>query len=238
MSLSTHDFTAKNIVITGSTGGLGREVVAAFLQQGAICHLPVYEPTIPSDIPWANHQRAQATTNIDLTNEQAVSKYFAGLPPLWASIHLAGGFAMQPIHETTVENLNYMWKLNTVTCFLCCREASKKMATKTTTSGGRIVNVAARPVLQATGGMIAYTSSKAAVANITQSLATELLEANIWVNAVVPSIIDTPVNRDAMPKANFDTWPKPHQIAHTIAFLASESNHYTTGSLVPVYGRA
>jgi NAD(P)-dependent dehydrogenase (short-subunit alcohol dehydrogenase family) len=125
-------------------------------------------------------------------------------------------------------------RLNATTCFLCCREAVKKMSGHE----GRIVNVAARPVLVPTGQMTAYSASKAAVAALTLSLAEELSDSSIWVNAIVPSIIDTPDNRTAMPNANFETWPKPEEIAETVVFLASPQNTVTRGALVPVYGRS
>src|SRR5687767_5194363 len=126
--------------------------------------------------------------------------------------------------------------MNTVTCFLTCREAVKAM--RKTGEGGRIVNVAARPVLVPAPGMLAYVASKAGVAAITQALAAEVLGDGILVNAVLPSTIDTPANRAAMPKSDFTIWPKPAQIAQTIDFLASKQNALTTGTLVPVYGRA
>ena len=103
---------------------------------------------------------------------------------------------------------------------------------------GRIVNVAAKPVLIPTGGLSAYAASKAAVASLTLSLSEELAAESIWVNAVVPSIMDTPANRQAMPKANFDKWPKVQDVAATIAFLASPQNSVSRGALVPVYGRS
>ncbi len=103
---------------------------------------------------------------------------------------------------------------------------------------GRIVNVAARPVLVPTAQMTAYSASKAAVAALTVSLAEELSESGIWVNAIVPSIIDTPANRAAMPDAGHGAWPKPDEIAETIAFLASPQNAVTRGALVPVYGKS
>ncbi len=104
--------------------------------------------------------------------------------------------------------------------------------------GGRIINVAARPALVPAGGMLAYTTSKAAVASLTQCLAAEVIGESILVNAVVPSIIDTPANRSSMRDADHASWPKAAEIAEAIAFLASPSNRLTSGALVPVYGRA
>jgi NAD(P)-dependent dehydrogenase (short-subunit alcohol dehydrogenase family) len=105
-------------------------------------------------------------------------------------------------------------------------------------AGGRIVNVAARPALTSGPGMVAYTASKAAVASITTSLAAEVVEERILVNAIVPSIIDTPANRASMPKADHGKWPKAQELAEAIAFLSSPANALTTGAMLPVYGRA
>ena len=127
-------------------------------------------------------------------------------------------------------------ELNLVTSFLCCQAAVRAMVQG---NGGRIVNVAARPALEwRTGaGMTAYTATKAAVAALTVALAEEVAKNGILVNAVAPSIIDTPANRVAMPKADHSAWPKPDEIARTIAFLASPENQVTRGAVVPVYGR-
>ena len=103
--------------------------------------------------------------------------------------------------------------------------------------GGRIINIGARPAIQPTGGMIAYTTAKAGVTSLTQSLAEEVKGENILVNAVLPSMMDTKANRSAMPDADFDKWPKVEEVAETIAFLASPANALTSGALVPVYGR-
>jgi NAD(P)-dependent dehydrogenase (short-subunit alcohol dehydrogenase family) len=207
----------RHIVVTGGRGALGGAVVALLEARGAVVHVP--------DI-----------ATVDLSREAAAVAYYAGLPPLWASIQLAGGFAMAPIVETSLADLENQWRLNAVTCFLACREAVR--AIRKTGAGGRIVNVAARPVLVPTPGMTAYVASKAAVAAITQALAVELAGDRILVNAVLPSIIDTPANRTAMPGADHASWPKPAELAETIGFLASPENALSSGALVPVYGRA
>src|SRR5207302_10739736 len=126
---------------------------------------------------------------------------------------------------------------NFVTCFLCCRAAVTAMARAG--AGGRIVNVAARPALEwrSGAGMIAYTASKAAVAALTVALAEEVVKDGILVNAVAPSIMDTPENRRAMPKADHAAWPKVEEVASTILYLASPDNKVTRGAVVPVYGR-
>ena len=110
----------------------------------------------------------------------------------------------------------------------------------TATGGGRIVNVAARPALEwrLGAGMVAYAASKAAVAAMTVALAEEVAKDGILVNAVAPSIMDTPANRQAMPKADHAAWPKVEEVAATILFLASPDNRVTRGAIVPVYGRS
>jgi NAD(P)-dependent dehydrogenase (short-subunit alcohol dehydrogenase family) len=193
----------------------------------------MFEAELPAHL---RHDRVRATPHVALDDEARVVAYYAGLPPLWASIHLVGGFAMAPVERTSLADLERMWRINTATCFLTCREAVA--AIRRAGGGGRIVNVAARPVVQPTGGMLAYAAAKAGVAAITQALAAELAAEQILVNAVLPSIIDSPANRAAMPKADHAAWPKPAELAETIAFLASAENSLTSGALIPVYGRA
>ncbi|NVB80411.1 MAG: SDR family NAD(P)-dependent oxidoreductase [Kofleriaceae bacterium] len=227
---------AKTFVVTGGTGALGTGVVELLLARGATVYLPIHEPALPAHLPWRTNARVKATPKVSLEDEAQVAAFYASVPDLWGSIHLVGGFAMAKLAETSLAEFEKQWRLNTVTCFLACREAVKAM--RKAGNGGRIVNVGSRPVVSPTPGMISYVASKAGVAALTQSLAPELLAENILINAVLPSTIDTPANRAAMPKAEHDKWPKPAQIAETIAFLASPANVLTTGALVPVFGQA
>jgi NAD(P)-dependent dehydrogenase (short-subunit alcohol dehydrogenase family) len=150
---------------------------------------------------------------------------------------LAGAFAMAPVVDTSAADLRSMFEVNALTCFLCCREAVRRMRRAGGGAGGRIVNVAARPAVAPVGGMLAYSVSKAAVASLTRSLAEEVKGDEILVNAVLPSVMDTPANRAAMPKVDASAWPKVEQVADAIAFLASPANALTSGALVPVYGK-
>lgn len=231
------DLRDLHIVVTGGTGGLGQAVVGRLLEAGASLHLPVHHSGTLDGFAHAGHAKLSAEAGIDLTDAAAVERFYGGLPALWASVHLAGGFAMAPLAETDADAFQHMIDMNLRTCFLCCRAAAAAMAAGD--MGGRIVNVTARPGLEprSGGGMAAYTASKAGVAALSEALGQELAKQGIWVNAIAPSIIDTPANRKAMPKANFETWPKPEEIAETIAFLVSPDNKVTRGSLVPVYGR-
>jgi NAD(P)-dependent dehydrogenase (short-subunit alcohol dehydrogenase family) len=207
----------RHVAVTGGHGALGAGVVALFEARGAIVHVAPDPP------------------DVDLADDAKATAWFSGLPPLWASIHLVGGFAMKPIGETTLDDFTSQWKINTATCFLSCREAVRSF--RRAGKGGRIVNVASRAAVAPAPNMAAYITAKAGVAALTQSLAAELLAENILVNAVLPSIIDTPANRKAMPAADHAAWPKPAELAEAIAFLASPENTLTSGALVPVYGR-
>jgi NAD(P)-dependent dehydrogenase (short-subunit alcohol dehydrogenase family) len=235
----TSELDGRDVVVTGGTGALGGAVLEHLLARGATCHVPCVEKSIPAHLAaLGGGERLRATPGVDLGDEAAVSAYYAALPGLWASVQLAGGFAMAPATETSLADLRAMFELNAVTCFLACREAIRAIRRSGGGRGGRLVNVAARPALVPIGGMVAYTTSKAAVASLTACLAAEVQGEGILVNAVVPSIMDTPANRRATPDADFDRWPRPAEVAAAIGFLASPTSALTWGALVPVYGRA
>lgn len=220
-------------VVTGGTGALGQAVVSRLLATGATVHVPVFQEAELERAEWRGSDRVRTAPGVDLADEAAVAAFYDGVPGLWGSIHLAGGFAQAPIEHTPVDQLTWLWRTNFLTCFLACREAARRMA-----DGGRIVNVAARPVLVPAAGVAAYAATKGAVATLTRSLAEELAPRGIWVNAVVPSTLDTPANRAAMPDAHHASWPSVDDVAATILFLASPENRVSRGALVPVYGRS
>ena len=228
----SNGFSGQHVVITGGDGALGQAVVDAFVAAGAVCHLPILGPVATPPAPTAG---VQLTGNIDLTDEHAVEAYYASLPPIAASIHLAGAFTFKPIAATSRADLERQLAINLFTTFFCCREAVKAMRKG---GGGRIVNVGARVVEVPGANLTAYSAAKAAVTALTRALAEEVRHDGILVNAILPSIIDTPANRAAMPDAKFDQWPKPAEVARTIVWLASLENVLTSGALVPVYGRA
>jgi len=229
------DFRDHDVVVTGGTGALGGAVVAALVAAGAVCHVPYVVAAEAERFPLRDHTRVKLMAGIDLTDEAAVTRLYQGAGNVWASIHLAGGFAMSAVGATSKADLMKQVEMNFVTAFLCCRAALDVMR-----AGGRIVNVAARPALEwrSGAGMAAYTASKAAVAALTVALAEEVAKSGILVNAVAPSIMDTPANRAAMPKADFTAWPQVEEVASTIVFLASPDNKVTRGGIVPVYGRS
>jgi NAD(P)-dependent dehydrogenase (short-subunit alcohol dehydrogenase family) len=228
------DFPGKHVVITGGTGALGTAVTGMLLKAGAICTIPYVHEVEAQRFPHRNDSKVKLIAVTDLADEAMVAKVYDGIKP-WASIQIAGGFAMGKVAATSKAALMAQIDSNLVSCFLCCRAAVNAM-----TDGGRIVNVAARPALEwrSGAGMAAYTIAKTGVAALTVALAEEVVKDGILVNAVAPSIMDTPMNRKDMPKADFGAWPKVEEVAATIVFLASPGNQVTRGAIVPVYGKS
>jgi len=233
------DFRDRHVMITGGAGALGTAVVTALIEGGAVCHVPCLDAAEAQRFRLREHKQVVLTITGSLADERPIRLLYQGIAPLWASIHLAGGFAAARLVETGVATLQQQIEMNLVSCLLCCRAAVNAM-TANAAGGGRIVNVAARAALEwRTGaGMAAYTASKAAVAALTVALAEEVAKDGILVNAVAPSIMDTPANRAAMPKADYSLWPKVEEVAATILFLASPDNRVTRGAVVPVYGKS
>jgi NAD(P)-dependent dehydrogenase (short-subunit alcohol dehydrogenase family) len=231
------DFRDKHVVVTGGTGALGTAVVGALIASGARCHIPYFAAAEAERFPHRAHAQVTLVAAGDLADEDAVTRIYGSVPSLWASIHLVGGYAFGPVAKTSKSTLMSQLDKNFVTCFLCCRAAGAAIARAG--GGGRIVNVAAKPALEWRAGanMAAYAASKAAVAAFTTAYAEEIVNEGILVNAVAPSIIDTPANRKDMPNADHVSWPKADEVAATILFLASPENKVTSGVVVPVFGR-
>jgi len=237
------DFAGSHIVVTGGTGALGRAVIAALRAAGAVCHVPNLIASELDGFPHLSDPGVHIARDVDVAEETAVRRFYQSLPPLWASVHLAGGFAMAPIAEMSAADFIAQFRMNALSCFLCSAAAVAAFRARQEPGpgglpGGRIVNVAARPALEPRlgAGMIAYTASKSAVAALTQALAQETTDEQIWVNAVAPSVLDTPANRVAMPDADHRRWVSPADLAEVITFLASPGNRVTRGAVIPVYG--
>jgi len=221
----------KIAVITGGTGALGKAVVKRLLEEDVACHVTW---KFEKELETFEHRDQVTLHRIDCADERSVTAFYDRLHRIDTSIHLVGGFATAAATETTAANLLAMFELNVVTAFICSREAIKKMRGR---GVGRIVNVAARPAVLPTGGMVAFSTAKAAVAAMTTSLAEEFRSDGLCINAIVPSIIDTPARRAAMPDHDHSTWPKPDEVAAAVAFLAGDASAVTSGVLLPVYGR-
>ena len=231
-------FKDRHVVVTGGTGALGTAVVGALIGQGATCHVPYLLEAEAQRFPHRDSKSVSLVALGNLADEAAVDRFYGGLARLWASIHIAGGFAFAPIEKSDKALLMGQIESNLVSAYLCSRAAVG--AFRKAGGGGRIVNIAARPALEPRGGasMTAYTAAKAGLAALTQALAEEVAKDGILVNAVAPSIMDTPANRKAMPNADHAAWPKVEEVAATIVHLASPDNAVTRGAIVPVYGRS
>lgn len=222
----------KVIAITGASGALGRAVVEMATAQGAriaaIDHAP------------SNAAPAPDRTNIggvDLSDanqaQQAINAAAAYFGRLDALINIAGAFSFQTIADGDTATWERLYRINTLTALHASRAAIPHLVA----SGvGRIVNIGALGALQAGSGMGPYAVSKSGVHRLTESLAAEL-KGQITVNAVLPSIIDTPANRRDMPDADFAAWVTPQELASVILFLTSDQASAVTGALIPVKGR-
>jgi NAD(P)-dependent dehydrogenase (short-subunit alcohol dehydrogenase family) len=229
------DFNNQHVVVTGGAGALGTAVVEKLIDAGAVCHVPCFHEAEAQRFRLRDYKSVKLSIVGNLADEVAVDGFYGQIGPLWASIHIAGGFAFGALREAEVSTIRQQIDMNLMSCMLCCRAAIRAMP-----GGGRIVNVAARAALEWRSGanMVAYAASKSAVAAMTVALSEELAKDGIWVNAVAPSIMDTAANRSSMPKADFTLWPKVEEVAATIAFLASPDNRVTRGAVVPVYGKS
>jgi len=236
------NFEDRHLIITGGAGSLGTAVVQLLLDAGAVCSIPCFNEAEQEAFEFSDHPSVFTQPGIDLTDEDQTQSFFDDAVqangPLWGSVHIAGGFGMGAIEDTPKADFMKQINLNLVTCYNSSRAAIQHY--KSQGSGGRIVNIAARPALEPRqgAGMTAYTTAKAGVAALTEALAAEVVDENILVNAIAPSVIDTPQNREGMPDADFDKWPKPAQLAKQIAYLASPKNEVTRGSITTVYGKS
>jgi NAD(P)-dependent dehydrogenase (short-subunit alcohol dehydrogenase family) len=233
----------KVAIVTGGAGALGGAVVQAFLEQGARVVVPF---VVPGDLerlrgePGIPAGATLAGALVDLTDEAAVAGYYDGVAAAEGAIDIlvnaAGGFeGGPPVHETSWSLWEQQIAINLKTAVLSSRAAVPHMLRR---GGGAIVNVASRTAVESGARVAAYAVAKRGVLQLTRAMAAELVEANVTVNAVMPSVIDTPANRAAIPKADFTRWVRPVDIARVILFLAGPDARVVSGAAVPVYGRA
>lgn len=226
------------VLVSGGTGALGQSICLAFLGAGATVCVPYVVPEeqarLLSRVAPGDAARLE-TTHCDVTDEAAVNAHVAQVTAkhhrLDALVNAVGGFAGGDLASTSLGEWNRMMTLNLTTAVLGCRAVLPEM---TRARYGRIVNVASRAVVPPQGGFIAYTVSKAAVLTLTQALAHEVRPHGITVNAVLPSTMDTPANRAAMPDADRSGWVTTDAVARVIAFLATEEAAAVSGAAVPV----
>lgn len=220
----------KVVVVTGGLGTLGRAVSKAAAQLGAtVVVIDVVDGEPAEGVngsPALDLGDAEATAN----GLAAIAKQYGRIDAL---INIAGGFRWETVEEGSIETWDMLYQMNVRTAVNASRGALPHFPE----SGGRIVSIGAAGATKADMGMGAYTASKSGVMRMTEALAEELKSRDITVNAVLPSVIDTKPNREAMPDADFSAWVTPEALAEVILFLVSDKASAVTGALIPVVGR-
>jgi NAD(P)-dependent dehydrogenase (short-subunit alcohol dehydrogenase family) len=234
--------TGKVALITGGTGALGRAVTAAFVEAGAAVAVSyVVEREVPEckdclggrgDPPL--FLKANVTVEAEVqTLAQTLTQRFGRIDIL---LTLVGGYVGDlPVVQLPEATWDHMMNLNLKSTFLCCKHVVPIMQRS---GGGRIVTVSSRAAVKVFPGISAYAVSKAGILTFTETLAGEVMKDNITVNAILPSVIDTPANRKAMPGADYSRWVKPEEIARVLLFLCSDASREISGAAIPIYGRA
>lgn len=231
----TTPLDSRSIIVTGGFGVLGRAVAARLIADGARVTLLDRAPAPLDGLPVGV---ALAIGEIDLSDEAAcvaaVNQVVDQLGAIDGLVNVAGGFTWETLEGGALASWDRMYAMNVRTAVACSRAVLPHLQAR---GAGRIVNVGALAALKAGAGMGAYAASKSAVARLTEALAEELKHSGITVNAVLPSILDTPANRADMPAADPAMWVAPEKLAAVIAFLLSDDASAVTGACVPVSGR-
>jgi NAD(P)-dependent dehydrogenase (short-subunit alcohol dehydrogenase family) len=220
------------VLVAGGTGYLGSAVVRELLSSG----FEVAATWIVESERERLVSEPVELIEVDLFDPAAVDAAVARVGDLEAVANLVGGFADGPrVHETDPEDFARLMRLNVTPAFLLARAAMPRLIER---GGGAFVGVSARTALRPYPGAAAYATSKAAVLALIQALDVEYRREGVRCNAILPSVIDTPANREAQPDADHSKWVAPEEIAKVVRFLVSADSAPTSGAAVPVYGRA
>jgi NAD(P)-dependent dehydrogenase (short-subunit alcohol dehydrogenase family) len=234
----TSTVKGKAIAITGAFGALGAATALVAAEQGARVALIDRAAHAPAGLFDSHSDTIRLVTGVNLTDEAqaaaAVRAAHEQLQGLDVLINVAGAFRWQTVADGDPAVWDQMFAVNLKTALFTSRAAIPLLRQS---QQGRIINIGANAALKAGAGMGAYTASKSALHRLTESLAEELKQVGITVNAVLPSTIDTPTNRADMPKADFTKWVTPRALAEVILFLASDAGAPITGALLPVTGK-
>jgi NAD(P)-dependent dehydrogenase (short-subunit alcohol dehydrogenase family) len=230
---------AATVLVTGATGGLGPAVVAAFLDDGWRVVATSRSGRPPQDV--VGHERLEAVATdlfepADVAEAVQVATAERGAAPLRALVNLVGGYAMGGrVHETPVEQFERQLTLNLRPTYLVTKAVLPHLVDA---GGGAVVCVSARSAVRPFRGAGGYASAKAAVLAFAQTVAVEYAADRVRCNAVLPSVINTPANREREPDADQSRWVPPEQVAAVIRFLCSDESAPTSGAAIPVYGRS
>jgi NAD(P)-dependent dehydrogenase (short-subunit alcohol dehydrogenase family) len=237
------ELAGKVAVVSGAGGNLGMAVVRLFHAANIQLALAdLREDSLRQRLREANLDPERMLIGaLDLTQRDAVDEFVNRVVTHYGKVdilvNVAGGFrASGPVHEMDEETWDFMMNINAKTAFLLSAAVARNMIARK--AGGRIVNVAARAALSGVPSIASYSASKSAVLRLTESMAAELSDYGITVNAIMPSVIDTPQNRRSDPNADHSRWVTPESLAEVILFLASDGARDISGAAIPVYGRA
>jgi len=221
------------VLVAGGTGALGTAVVKELVASG-----------YPVGATWVVERERERLEGLEGVELIRADLFYAGeaasavaaVSELGAVVNLVGGYAEGGrVHETEPDEFDRLMRLNLTPNVMLARAAIPRFLRR---GGGAFVAVSARPALRPFSGAAPYIVAKAAVLSFIQTLDAEYRQDGVRANAILPSVIDTPANRESQPKADFDKWVKPEDIAKVVRFLISEDSGPTSGAAVPVYGRA
>ncbi len=235
------DFSNRIVMVTGAAGNLGNVVARAFERAGARLALVDRAADRLGKIypELANSSEHFLAAGVDLIDERALERMVGEtldrLGRIDILVSTAGGYAAgTPLHETSLVTWDLMLNINARSVFVVSRAVIPHMLRQ---GSGKIINIASRAALSGDARAGAYSASKSAVVRLTESMAAELKESGINVNCVLPGIINTPPNRQAMPAADHSRWVEPEALTDVILFLASEGARAIHGAALPVYGK-
>ena len=226
------DLSGRTVVVMGGTGNLGQAVVERLRSDGAT--VVVADTRLPAE---SDRDTGVRHVAVDALDEASVSAALAGVSPApWAVINLIGGYAPpQRLADLDTSVLRRQLELNLLTAAIVTKHALPLLAAN---GGGRIVHTSSRVATQTGENGFSYSVSKLAVLRLVEAAAAEGRKDGVAVNCILPSIIDTPPNRAALPDSDHDRWPKPAELAAVLAFLVSDDAGLISGAAIPVYGRA
>ena len=234
------DFKDRVVVVSGAAGNLGSVVSHAFVSSGAKTGLLDRRPGRLQEVcgHLANDPNHLLIGTVDMTDADSVDSSMQQVIDKHGRVDVLvntiGGFrGGSPVHETSLEDWDFMFDLNTRSVFLSCRAVVPHMLEQ---GGGKIVNISARPGVKGAANSAGYSGAKSAVIRLTESLSEELKDHGINVNCVLPGHVDTPENREQTPEADFSRWVSPNAVADVILFLASDQASAIHGSCIPAYG--
>jgi len=236
-SNNKYDFSNKIVVVTGGTGALGSSITNAFLRSNAQVVVTFVRERENSQLERDSKLKAKLI-KADLTNEEEVKKLVSNVLEQYNRIdilvNVVGGYiGGKPITDLEEKEWDLMMTLNLKTAFFISKHVTRHMLKF---KYGKIIHIGSRNGLHSEGYDSAYSASKSGLIRLVESLAEETKKANINVNCILPSIIDTQANRKAMPNAEFDKWIKPEDLADVILFLSSDKAKTITGAAIPTFG--